>query len=221
MRHHSGVGLMKSTSAAVILTVIFVFPVGLFCGFLLGVYTTELGESLIYGAFAEEESADVANLKTIDRDGFQLSYPGNWNVASHEESFDIDHYFSIDSPGFSYVLFEVWYVDASSSDSTEESVEYFEQLLQVESRSEFDSWGAFSGSGVVLEGTTLGNPVRVRVFSYSRDGICFTVTEYWDLETEALVSEGFEKVRDSFVVKVHHEFEDLGEQDATLGDTVP
>ncbi|MEM6469491.1 MAG: hypothetical protein AAF802_07955 [Planctomycetota bacterium] len=189
---------MNKTLAAVLLTAFLLFPLGLMIGFCAGVYTTELGQQIITGAFAEEELADTSVCQEIETDRFSLSYPANWILAEEEENFDINGYFSIDSPGFSYVLFEIWNVDASAQDLTAETLEYYEQIVKTESFSDFDSWGGFTGVGTTITGKTLGSPVRVNIFSHSSDSYSFTVVEYWDSETESLVEPGFRKIRETF-----------------------
>jgi hypothetical protein len=95
---------MSKQTLTVVLTAIVIFPLGLVAGFALGVYSTDFGKKLMEVATSNEGPADVAHSKTITRDHFELKYPGNWMLARDDEHFDIDRYFSIDTPGHSYVF---------------------------------------------------------------------------------------------------------------------
>ena len=87
---------MSRSTWAILITALISLPTGLIVGFFLGVFTSELGQTFIDGAFATERPADVNNPKSIVRPHFALEYPRNWTLDRDEADFDIDYYFSID-----------------------------------------------------------------------------------------------------------------------------
>ena len=152
-------------------------------------------------ATPDEEPADVANPKAVTRDHFQLKYPANWSLARNDEDFDIDQYFSIDTPGYSYVLFEIYLVDTSPQDNVQDSIEYYSKLLRVSKTTSFDMWGKYSGAGVHLVGEYVGGPAEVRLFSHTSGECSFTVTEFFDPATKQHVKPGYDLVEATFVLR--------------------
>lgn len=189
---------MIKLALAVLLTAIVAFPLGLVAGFALGIYSTDLGKEMLAVATSKEEFADVAQPKSIARDHFQLKYPGNWKLAENDEHFDIEQYFSIDTPGYAYVAFDIRQVDASPQDNVQDWVEYFNKLVRVSGRTSFDTWGKYSGVGVELVGDYVGEPCVVRIFSYTSEDLSFTVTEFYDTATKQHVRPGFDLVEATF-----------------------
>jgi hypothetical protein len=194
------ISIVNRLTAAILLTAFVVFPLGLAVGFGLGIYSTELCEELYSVATSKEEMADVANATKIARAHFQLEYPGNWTLARNEKHFDIDQYFSIDTPGYSYVLFAILPVTASPTSELKDSTEYFSKLLRASRTSSFAKWGRYSGSGVHLVGSYVGEPAEVRIFSHTSDGHTFTVTEFFDTATKKDVKCGYDLIEATFVL---------------------
>lgn len=192
---------MGKLTLTVLLTAIVAFPLGLVAGFALGIYSTDFGKELLEVATSSEEPADVARPKSIARDHFQLKYPGNWKLARNDEYFDIEQYFSIDTPGYSYVLFDIRRVDASPQDSVQDSMEYYSKLVRVSDRTSFDTWGKYSGVGVELVGDYVGEPCVVRIFSHTSGDLSFTVTEFFDTGTKQHVRPGFDLVEATFELR--------------------
>lgn len=190
--------LVSRLKIRVISTTLALIPFGLIGSFLLGMYSTEYGKEILAHAMSHEVPANVTELQTIARDHFELKYPGNWKLASADEFFDIDHYFGIDTAGYSYVLFDINQVDASPEDSVRNTVDYYDKAIRVSGRYLFDTWGKYNGTGIKLVGEFAGEPCIVRIFSYSSVDRSFIVTEFFDVATEPLVQPGFELVESTF-----------------------
>jgi len=194
------ISIVNRLTVAILLTAAVMFPLCLAAGLALGVYSTEFGKQLLAVATSVEEPAEVVQTTTIARKHFQLEYPSNWTLAKNDEYFDIDHYFSIDTPGYSYVLFAIWRVDAPPRDDLQDSIKYFSKLLRVSRTSSFAKWGRYSGSGVHLAGKYDGEPAEVRVFSHSSDDLTFMVTEFFDTATKHHVKSGYDLIEATFVL---------------------
>lgn len=192
---------MNRLTLAILFTAFIAFPLGLAVGFGFGVYSTEFGKELLAVATSEELPADVANPKAVRRDHFELKYPANWSLARNDEDFDIDQYFSIDTPGYSYVLFEIYPVDTSPQDNVQDSTKYFNKLLRVSKTTSFDRWGKYSGAGVRLVGEYVGEPVEVRLFSHTSGERSFTVTEFFDTAKKQHVEPGYNLVEATFELR--------------------
>ncbi|MEM9411458.1 MAG: hypothetical protein AAGA30_10110, partial [Planctomycetota bacterium] len=138
---------MKQTIAALIVTATICLGIGFLAGFFTGVYTTELGKTFLEGMVAVEQPAEVSEPKKLVQDRYLFDYPSNWTLDEDAEFFDLDSYFSIDTPGGSYIEFDIMPAEVSTQDQVNDSVEYFERLFAVEKKIEFKRWGDYEGTG--------------------------------------------------------------------------
>ena len=191
---------MKQTTVAVVITAIACLGVGFFFGFVSGIYTTELGKDFLEGMVAVEKPADIESPKQVVRDQFLFKYASNWEIDDQAEYFDMDSYFLIDTPGGSYIEFDITPGELSAKDQVRETVEYFEQLFEVSKRIEFDRWGSYEGHGVHLYGNLFGEEVQTRTFCYATENVTFTITEFFDTATIDMVSPGYDLIESSFEV---------------------
>ncbi len=193
--------VMSNRKLTVAMTIMILIPFGLVGSFAIGIYSTDFGKELFAVAMSHEEPADVTESKSVSRDHFQLKYPGNWKIAEGDEHFDIDRYFSIDTPGFSYVLFDICRTDGSPQENVQNSLEYYSEFVQISDKTSFDTWGEYSGVGVQLVGKYVGEPCVVRIFCHTSDDLSFTVTEFFDRETQQHVQPGFDLVEATFKLR--------------------
>ncbi|HSO37529.1 MAG TPA: hypothetical protein VLT33_33620 [Labilithrix sp.] len=172
-------------------------------GFGAGVLAVKEGRSFVAGAFQTEQKATVGQPTTVDRPAFRFQYAGNWKVDVGDKDYDPDHSFSLDSPGQSFVMFQV----ADGALDPKEVVETHatlqtSKLVKQATRAPFTRWGAYTGEGILLKGKLLGlTPGSVRIFSFRDREHTYTVVESTYDEDRANVGPGFELIERTFLVK--------------------
>ena len=151
-----------------------------------------------------DEPADVASPKTLERPGYALQFPGNWRVASEEEDFDPDTFFSIDSPGSSFVTIELIDEPVAVDEEVRQCVaDYVPEWIARPDKETFTTWGAYRGLGLALTGTTVhGDEGGVRIFAHSGDNGAFVVVEVFYDDERDHVEPGFELIRRSFSIRM-------------------
>jgi hypothetical protein len=152
---------------------------------------------------ANQQGADVEHPETLARAGYALEFPGNWRVASEEDDFDPDAYFSIDSPGGSYLTIEI--VDEPLDVAEEVRLcvaDYVPEWLPRPAKEPFTDWGAYEGLGLDLSGRTVhGERGGVRIFAHSGEGGGFVVVEVFYDDERAQAEPGFALIRKSFQLR--------------------
>ena len=144
--------------------------------------------------------ADVDHPETLKSPSFTLQMPGNWRVASEEEDFDPDAYFTIDSSGDSFVTIELIDEAIAVDDEVRQCVaDYVPEWIARPSKRAFTDWGAYKGLGVELTGTTSdGYEGGARIFAHSSDQGSFIVLEVYYADELPQVAPGFELIRKTF-----------------------
>ncbi len=155
---------------------------------------------------AVEVAADVANPQTIDRPGFLLQHPGNWEMDIKDPDYVADHVFWMDTPGQSWVLF---IVNDEPSDPAENVQEELADLakdldlgdLAFAERSNFTQWGAYLGTGLQLKHISGDETATARFFSFSSGKKSFVVVERYADADLPLLQPGLDMVRSTFKLK--------------------
>lgn len=168
-----------------------------------GVMAVKAGRDFFLDAFESEKKADVARPQTLDRPAFRFEYPGNWKIDTAAEDHDIDHSFSVESPGESMVMFQI----ADAELDPKESIQTYadvqaEKVVKGATRTPFTSWGKYTGEGVLLRGKMLGIvPGSVRIFCFRAGDRTIVVIESTYDEDRASVAPGFELIERTFEAK--------------------
>jgi hypothetical protein len=178
--------------------------VGLACGFALGVVSVRKTRELFVEALQQEQPADVAHPKDLERAAYQLRYPGNWRVDASGEGEALDRIFTVKSPGHSFVMFII--ADGEVDPKTALNVQVKAQTAKVlrdATRTPFDHWGAFHGAGMLLAGKDLGLvEATMRIFAFRGGDHTFTILESTFDKDRAMVTPGFALVERTFVANV-------------------
>lgn len=172
-------------------------------GFFAGVYSTRAGSEFIDDLFEQEKPADVKNAVVLARPSFALKYPGNWKIDSTDEDYDPDHNFSIDSPGSCFVNLTIFDAATDPTENVEGQIAaYAAKLIRDPTRTDFDTWGSFRGSGALLRGNLLGLlPGYVRLFSAAVDERSFVIIEFCYDEDAKMVEPGLRLIESSFAFR--------------------
>lgn len=184
-----------------VFTTIGALAVGGLIGFLLGLYSTEAGRKMLQWVVQDEQRADVTRPHSIDREGFSLQYPANWQIATEDDDYDPDTSFSIESPGSSVVMFFLGDCQIDTESAVQTQVAAYQKRMTGVTVTPFGHYGKYEGRGAQLEGRILGIPMKVRAFATSRDGGSAIIVEQCPDEDAGRVRPGFDLIEESFLLK--------------------
>ncbi|WP_309398770.1 hypothetical protein [Cerasicoccus maritimus] len=160
----------------------------------------------------EEALEDAATwseseLATINRPGFSLKYPKDWEIASHQADYDPDRLFSIETGGASHIMIEIF--DANSGMNLESTMQSVLTALDgtavnTYSYGDFETWGQYNGVGRHLKGKVMNiMPGGCRVFACvvpgKNKGIL--VTEFYMSDDLPNAMPGFELISQTLIFK--------------------
>lgn len=156
------------------------------------------------GQGVDEEAADVAKPQTIEREGFRLEFPGNWRVATEEDDYDPDAFFTLESPGGSYVTVEIIDEEVAVDEEVRLCVaDFVPEWIRRPDKESFTTWGAYEGLGLALRGRTVyGDEGSVRIFAHSSPKGSIIISEVtYDADLD-LVAPGLELIRKSLKLRM-------------------
>lgn len=191
----------KHTSTWLVAIVCFVLGCGV--GLVAGVLVVKEGREFVANAFRSERTAAVDNPIAVERPAFRFQHAGNWKVDVGASDYDPDHSFSVDTPGQSFMLFEIADAQLTPRSVLEQHVEaQTSKVMKSATRTSFTKWGAHEGEGAVLEGKLLGlTPGSIRIFCFRSHERTFTVIEQTYDEDRAQAGPGFALVERTFQLK--------------------
>jgi hypothetical protein len=139
--------------------------------------------------------------KTLARPGFTFDHPAAWTVNDQMKSYDPDHLFQIRASIGAYIFFAIADKDLDVAKTLANHVEPHSKRMTNPVQTEFDRWGKYNGSGVVLRGTFLFLvPTTIRVFVFSEGGKTITVVEYCPDDEKEQLDPGYQTIENSFRV---------------------
>lgn len=148
-----------------------------------------------------------ADLTTIDRPGFTLKYPRDWKLASKQSDFDPDRLFTIETPGSSHIVIEIF--DVNGGMNVEKAME--DVLLALDgpavdtySYGDFETWGPYKGVGRHLKGKIMSIiPGGCRVFAAVIPGKNkgLLITEFYMAEDLPTALPGYDVISQTLVFK--------------------
>jgi len=164
----------------------------------------QLGKAIVRAARQDEpaEVTEPTEPQRVERAGFSLQFPGNWQIDTQGANYDPDHMFIIQASRSAFVGFEIydrqvdprWLLAARVAAMTG-------QVLPGAEREEFPTWGQYRGQGALLYGRAMGKtPVTVRIFAFAWAGHTVAVTEYTSDNDSRNVEPGFQMVEQTFRV---------------------
>ncbi len=177
------------------------FVAGAGVGFFAGVFSVEEARDFFAESMTDERQAEVVKTHRIERDAFELQYPGNWEIDCEEFDFDLDWYFSIDSSGHSYVAIWFWDEEADEETQVQAQIDEFSDLLSDVKTTRFKKWGQYAGEGAEIRGRMFGLSCKVRAFCHSDNDRAFTIVEFTYDEDEAMTRPGFDLIERTFHLK--------------------
>ena len=195
----SRVSVRSSTKIAVLICLVAVVCLflGGVLGFVAGVGSTQAGKEAFAAMVAQEQWADVATPQTLTRQAFQLQYPGNWTIDTKDDSYDPDHYFTIESPGAAIVLF---FLDLKTdpAEALQDQIDAFQDLLGTPTITRFQQYGSYTGDGAVMKGTIYGIRTTVTIVALDQNGKTILIVQQCPDEDLKYVQEGQALIENSF-----------------------
>ena len=94
---------------------------------------------------------------TSPRNAFRLQYPSNWRIDVDDEDYDPDTLFSIESPGSTFVLFEIGKVGIEPEHYVQDLIRSYRKRMSKPVVSRFERYGRFTGKGQCSKGGSWGS----------------------------------------------------------------
>jgi hypothetical protein len=170
-------------------------------GFFAGVASTNAGMEFLENMVSTERLADIKETQKINRDKFKFEFPGNWSVNKHEDDYDPDTMFSVDSPGSTYVLFMFDDVETEPSENLQQQVEAFSNLMGKVSTSKYNTYGKLKGEGAIVKGKIFGLKVTVKIFTTFIHGTSVIIVQQSHDEDLRYVKNGLDLIETTFQIK--------------------
>lgn len=160
----------------------------------------------------KKESVEFINVKKglilkkkfLDRPTYKLEYPYKWYIDSTDSDFDIDTYFSLDSPtegAFTKFIFFNTTIDEKEHLS-EQIKEHLKVTIKKGTVTYFDNWGKYNGHGASIKGKFLGVfKGELKLFIHSTDSSSFLIFSQLLDDDKSSDEEGLRIIESSFQFK--------------------
>ena len=174
-------------------------PVALYSLVILGVMGAmlvgDLGDRL-------EGPPDVGNAARIEREGFTLDYPGNWEIDTLDEDYDPDHEFSI-GPVFADATLRFWfYLEAMGSQAcVDQTVANLDEVYDLTDPNPFDRWGRFEGAGYRSRASIEDKPYVFVMFCSTESERPFEFLLVSEEPALEKLAPGFDLIRDTLELR--------------------
>ncbi len=139
----------------------------------------------------------------LQRPAYFMEYPYKWTIDSSDTDFDIDSYFTLDSPNNTFVSFFIFNTSIVEQDHIASQVkEILSKLIKNGKVTYFTNWKNYSGSGANVKGKILGIfNGEINVFAHTGDTLSFLkISQIYDSDREK-DEEDLNIVETSFKIK--------------------
>ena len=164
------------------------------------IYAVLMGAVLAAALFTNllVSAPDLQNTHRIEREGFALNYPGNWEVDRIDEDYDPDGSFAIEPPDADALIRLYFYVETMDSQGcVDQTRDNLSDAYTLSDLTGIDRWGNYDGAGY------RGN-VNIMLWDYDILIFCSTARER-PFEIFQIVDEndtdklqpGYDLIRDS------------------------
>ncbi len=153
-----------------------------------------------FGLFSSEPNVEQPEL--LDRPGFSLSYPANWDIDTEDEDYDPDYSFAIASlNGDAKVWFQIYEEPIDTEAHAEAAFAAYASAWQDVRPEPISRWGNHEGYGYRFEMVFKGMPCVGRMFSAGTEAASFNVLEVAAAAEHATQSPGFDLIAETFELK--------------------
>lgn len=149
----------------------------------------------------------ASEVTSINRPGFSLQYPSHWKVATHQGDYNPDRLFTIETPGGSHVVIEIFNAPPGTNLSSllaDVLPALDGPAVETYSYGDFNAWGNFQGKGQHLKGKIMSIiPGGCRVFAALVPGKSqgLLITEFYLSEDLPDAMPGFDLISRTLVFK--------------------
>lgn len=145
---------------------------------------------------------DLHNVQRVDRDGFSLEYPGNWEIDVSDEDYDPDYDFSIGTV-FADATLQFWFYGEpmDSAECVDQTFLNLSQGFDVERGNPMESWGGYPGAGFRGRLSIEGNPYVVISFCSTEGPRPFEIMWICQADQHDRLLPGLERIGDSLELK--------------------
>ncbi|MGG9972191.1 hypothetical protein ACQ33O_10390 [Ferruginibacter sp. SUN002] len=150
------------------------------------------------------EKPIVVKKRFLARPNYKMEYPDNWTIDSTDSDYDIDTYFSLNSP--SNGAFASFMFINTKVDEQEHLDLHIKEQLKVTMKngtvSYFEKWGDYIGHGATIRGKLLGIfKGDLKIFVHSNDTSSFLILSQLSDEDKLKDEEGLKLIESSFRTK--------------------
>ncbi|MBP6430641.1 MAG: hypothetical protein KA319_02655 [Ferruginibacter sp.] len=164
--------------------------------FFISCFSNEIKEKKI-----EEKKVDNTFLS---RDNYSLRYLTTWRIDSSDIDFDIDNYFTFDSPDQSFITFFIFNTSIDAKENLEEQINaHLKRTFKNGAVEYFSKWGVnYNGSGAIIKGKAMGIfKSELEIFCYSTPEASFISVSQINESDKAKDSRGIELIKNTFKLK--------------------
>jgi hypothetical protein len=146
----------------------------------------------------------VVKKKFLKRQSYKMEYPFSWKIDSSDHDYDIDNYFTLDSPSDGcFATFMFFNTNIDEKEHLDEQVkEHLKGTIKNGIVSYFDKWGEYKGHGAIIKGKLLGVfKGELKLFVHSSDSSSFLIFSQLNDEDKLKDEDGLKLIEASFRLK--------------------
>jgi len=169
-------------------------------GLIYGVALVGVVMLFLAGMFGAEP--DLVFRERLERPGYVLEYPGNWELDSSDEDHDPDYNFSI-GPMLADASIRFWFYDENfdSLECVNATMDNLSVSMLVIPDERLSTWGTYGGAGYRGRITIEGDEYSLTAFCASELARPFEILIIADGDSASKTEPGFALIRDSLQLK--------------------
>ena len=141
---------------------------------------------------------DLDNPHMIEREGFTLQYPGNWQVDMMAEDYDPDGNITIAPPAADAQIRFSFYADTMDSQvCVDQTLGNLSATYDLPELTAFDSWGAYNGAGYRGSLNIMLGDYDILIFCSTERERPFEIFQIAKENAGGKLQSGFDLIRDS------------------------
>jgi hypothetical protein len=145
---------------------------------------------------------DLDNTRRIEREGFSLNYPGNWEVDVADEDYDPDYSFAI-APPVADAQIRFWFYEYAmdSQGCADQTRDNLEAVYAFSDLTAFDHWGDYDGAGYRGDANIEGGDYEFLMFCATERVRPFEILLAVEGSAADKLRPGFDLIRDSLELR--------------------
>ncbi len=141
---------------------------------------------------------DLQNTQRIEREGFALNYPGNWEVDRIDEDYDPDGNFAIEPPVADALIRFSFYEEAmDSQDCVDQTRDNLSDAYTLSDLIGVDHWGDYDGAGYLGSVNIMLGDYDILIFCSTERARPFEIFQIVEENAADKLQPGFDLMRNS------------------------